>query len=113
VHRTPQEDLLFEDMPEQFTSFHYHTEAVLPQPGMQVLATSEPVGVQALRVDSRPVWGTQFHLEVTPQAGRDLLRKTRAVYEPYGFRYEELIANARPSEAAPKLFENFLRALPE
>jgi GMP synthase (glutamine-hydrolysing) len=113
VRRTPQEDLLFDDMPEQFTSFQYHTEAVLPQPDMQVLATSEPVGVQAYRVGSRPVWGTQFHLEVTPQAGRDLLRKTRAVYEPYGFRYEELIANARPSEAAPKLFENLLRALPE
>jgi GMP synthase-like glutamine amidotransferase len=113
VRRTPQVDLLFDGMPEQFTSFQYHTEAVLPQPDMQVLATSELVAVQAFRVDSRPVWGTQFHLEVTPQAGRDLLRKTRNIYEPYGFGYEGLIANARPSEAAPRLFENFLRALPE
>jgi len=111
VRRTPQEDPLFDDMPEQFTSFQYHTEAVLPQPDMRVLATSATVPVQAFRVDSRPIWGTQFHLEVTPQAGRDLLRKTRKVYEPYGFRYEELIAKARPSEAAPKVFENFLRAL--
>jgi GMP synthase-like glutamine amidotransferase len=113
VQRTPQQDPLFEDMPEQFTSFQYHTEAVLPQPDMQVLATSEPVTVQAFRVDSKLIWGIQFHLEVTPQAGRDLLRRTRTNYEPYGFRYEELIARAKPSEAAPKLFENFLRALPE
>jgi GMP synthase (glutamine-hydrolysing) len=111
VRRTRQEDLLFEGMPGQFTSFQYHTEAVRPQSDMQVLATSELVPVQAFRVVSKPVWGTQFHLEVTPQAGRDLLRKTRNVYEPHGFRYEALIAQARPSEAAPRLFENFLRAL--
>jgi GMP synthase (glutamine-hydrolysing) len=111
VRRTPQEDVLFEGMPAQFTSFQYHTEVVRSQPDMQVLATSDLVAVQAFRVDSKPVWGTQFHLEVTPQAGRDLLRKTRNVYEPYGFRYEALIAHAKPSEAAPRVFENFLSAM--
>jgi GMP synthase (glutamine-hydrolysing) len=113
VARTHHRDLLFDGIPEQFTSFQYHTEEVQRRPDMQVLATSTAVAVQAFRVDSKPVWGTQFHLEVTPRAGRDILRKTRKVYEPYGYRYEELIANARSSEAAPGLFQNFLRALPK
>ena len=111
VKRTSYEDLLFEGMPAQFTSFQYHTEEVLPQPEMRLLATSDAVVVQAYRVGSRPVWGTQFHFEVTPRAGRDVLRKTRKVYQPYGFRYDELVANARPSEAAPRLFQNFLTSL--
>jgi GMP synthase (glutamine-hydrolysing) len=110
VCRTPEEDVLFEDMPQQFTSFQFHTEEVRPQPGMRVLATSAAAPVQAFRVGSKPVWGTQFHFEVTPQAGRDLLRRTRKVYEPYGLHYEELVANARPSEAAPRLFRNFIQA---
>jgi len=109
VQRTSQPDPLFEGMPQQFTSFQYHAEEVLPQPGMQVLATSAAVAVQAFRVSSRPIWGTQFHFEVTPRAGRDLLRKTRRVYEAYGLGYAELVAHARPSEAAPRLFENFSR----
>ncbi len=111
VARTASKDLLFDGIPEQFTSFQYHTEEVLCQPDMQVLATSNAVAVQAFRVDSKSIWGIQFHLEVTPRSGRDILRKTRKVYEPYGFRYVELIANARSSEAAPRLFQNFLRAL--
>ena len=111
MSRTQEEDLLFDGMPDRFTSFQFHVEEVLPQPGMRLLATSDPVSVQAFRIDSKPVWGTQFHLEVTPRAGRDLLRKTRHVYEPHGFFYKELAANARPSEAAPRLFQNFLKAI--
>jgi GMP synthase (glutamine-hydrolysing) len=113
VRRTPAEDPLFEGLPEQFTSFQHHMDEVLPQPGMRLLAASATIQVQAFRVDTKPIWGTQFHFEVTPQAGRDVLRKTRQVYEPYGLRYEELIAKAQPSEAAPRLFENFLKAVPQ
>ncbi len=111
VSRTSEEDPLFEGIPMQFTSFQFHTEEVLPQPGMRHLATSPAVTTQAFRVDSKPIWGTQFHLEVTPQAGRDLLRKARRAYQAYGLRYTELAAGAQPCEATPRLFQNFLKAL--
>jgi len=111
IRRTSEDDPFFEDLPQTFTSFQHHMEEVLPQPGMQLLGTSDAVTVQAFRVGDKPVWATQFHFEVTPQAGRDVLRKTRKVYEPLGWRYEEMIAKARPSEAAPTLFENFVKAL--
>jgi hypothetical protein len=48
---------------------------------------------------------------VTPRAGRDLLRKTRKIYEAYGLSYEDLAAKAQPSGAAPQLFRNFLNIL--
>lgn len=110
VSQTEQDDLLFEHIPGQFTSFQFHTEDVLPQPEMRVLASSAASEVQAFRVDHKPVWGVQFHLEVTPRAGRDLLRKTRKVYYSFNLRYEELVAKAQFSEATPQLFSNFLNA---
>lgn len=111
VNLTGQHDLLFEQIPEQFISFQFHSEEVVPQPGMQVLAESAASEVQAFRVGHKPIWGVQFHLEVTPRAGRDLLRKTRKIYEAYGLNYENLAAQAQPSGAAPQLFRNFLSVL--
>ena len=111
VRQSGQGDLLFTGIPSEFSSFQFHTEEVIPQAGMHVLASSADSEVQAFRVRGKPVWGVQFHLEVTPRAGRDLLRKTRRVYEAYGLNYDELVATARPSEAAPQLFSNFIGAL--
>lgn len=112
VCRTGQDDPLLAGLPEQFSSFQFHLEEVLPQPDMRILAYSAGVEVQAFRIGAKPVWGTQFHLEVTPQAGRDFLRKTRRVYEPHGFSYEVMIAGARPTLVMPQLLRNFLQTLP-
>ncbi|MCL4299723.1 MAG: type 1 glutamine amidotransferase [Anaerolineae bacterium] len=108
VCRTGQDDPLFVELPEQFSSFQFHLEEVLPQRDMRILAYSSAVAVQAFRIGTKPVWGTQFHFEVTPQAGRNFLRKTRRVYEPHGFRYETMIAGAMPTVIAPQLLRNFL-----
>jgi GMP synthase-like glutamine amidotransferase len=110
VSQTGHRDPLFAEIPVKFTSFQFHTEEVVPLAGMQVLADSAVSEVQAFRVSGKPVWGTQFHLEVTPRSGRDLLRKSRQVCATYGLSYEELVAAARPSEAAPQLFSNFIGA---
>lgn len=112
VCRTGQDDPLFVALPEQFSSFQFHLEEVLPQAEMRILAYSAGVAVQAFRIGAKPVWGTQFHFEVTPQAGRDFLRKTRRVYEPHGFRYEAMTVQAQFTEVAPQLLRNFLQILP-
>ncbi len=111
VNRTGEDDPFFAGIPARFSSYQHHEEEVTVQPGMRILASSEASAVQAFRIPGKPVWGTQFHFEVTPQAGRDLLRKCRAELERYGWRYEERIAQARPTEVAPQLFKNFLSAL--
>lgn len=111
VSRSGTDDLLFQDVPPEFTSFQYHTEEVLPQPAMRILATSEQTIIQAFRIGDRPIWGTQFHFEVTPRAGLDLLRKTRRFYEPLGFDYEEMVPKVQSSPAPKQLFNNFLSSL--
>jgi GMP synthase (glutamine-hydrolysing) len=57
-------DPLLGALPERFEAFQWHSyEAPLP-PGASVLARSS-VCLQAFRLDSAPVWGIQFHPEVT------------------------------------------------
>jgi GMP synthase (glutamine-hydrolysing) len=111
ICRNETTDLLLQDVPPEFTSFQYHTEEVLPQPDMQILAASNHTQVQAFRVEDKPIWGTQFHFEVTPRAGLDLLRKTRRFYEPFGFDYEAMIARVQSSPVPKQLFHNFLNSL--
>ncbi len=105
------DDLLFEGVPQRFTTFLYHYEEVVPRPGMQILAHNDFTQVQAFRVEHKPIWGVQFHPEITPGAGRDLLRKSHSDYEKYGLTYEELAERARPNEATERLFLNFIHAV--
>ncbi len=104
------EDPLFKNVPQKFTTFQFHAEEVLPQKEMVVLACNDNSEVQAFRIKDQPVWGLQFHAEVTPGSGRDFLRKTQQVYTPYGFHYETLISQAQPNLAAQPLFRNFIQA---
>lgn len=105
------DDLLFEGVPLRFTAFQYNYEEVAPRPGMQILAYNDSTRVQAFRVEDKPIWGVQFHLEITPGAGRDLLRKSERDYAKHGFTYEQLAAQARPNEATERLFLNFIRTV--
>lgn len=103
------QDALTDGAPRAFTSFQFHREEVVPQRGMKVLATSPASAVQAYRIGRQPVWGLQCHLEVTPRAGRDFLRKTEAVYRPHGLRYDELVRAARPCAATAPVLANFVK----
>jgi GMP synthase-like glutamine amidotransferase len=66
VDLTPEgrADPLTGSLPERFESFQYHHyEWLLPQ-GAVALARN-PSCLQAFRLDGRPIWGVQFHPEVT------------------------------------------------
>lgn len=102
-------DPLFEGVPDEFITFQYHMEEVIPQPDMKRLACNQAVELQGFRCGSKPIWGLQFHLEVTPQAGRDLLRRTQKVYQPYGFSYDGLTQHVQRNIASERIFRNFVR----
>jgi GMP synthase (glutamine-hydrolysing) len=57
-------DPLLSVLPERFESFQYHHYEWLLPPGGITLARSE-LALQAFRLGERPVWGLQFHPEVT------------------------------------------------
>ena len=66
IELTPEgaADPLLGVMPERFESFQYHHYEWLPPPGAVTLARSANA-FQAFRLRERPVWGLQFHPEVT------------------------------------------------
>lgn len=71
---------------------HHDRVAALPPSGVE-LARSERCGHQAFRIDGRPVWGAQFHAELTPEALADRLAR----YQQYKPTDDERSA-ARPVE---------------
>ncbi len=59
------EDDLFKGLPETFIAWESHNDEVteLP-PGFKLLANSETCPVQAMKHETRPLYGLQFHPEV-------------------------------------------------
>jgi GMP synthase (glutamine-hydrolysing) len=66
IELTPQgaADPLLGVLPKRFESFQYHHYEWLEPPGGVTLAHSA-LALQAFRLGERPVWGLQFHPEVT------------------------------------------------
>jgi GMP synthase-like glutamine amidotransferase len=66
VELTPEgvTDPLLGFLPERFESLQYHHYEWLLPPGAVALARSAR-SLQAFRLEGRPVWGVQFHPEVT------------------------------------------------
>jgi GMP synthase (glutamine-hydrolysing) len=60
-----QESFLFKDIPEKFTTFHWHSDHFSLPPGCTRLAFSEPTPNQAFVMDGKPIAALQFHPEYT------------------------------------------------
>jgi GMP synthase (glutamine-hydrolysing) len=75
VHVIDEDDILRGVGPE-FVAWASHNDEVRRDQGrFSILADSEYCGIEALKVEGRPVYGVQFHVEVadTPR-GKDILR---------------------------------------
>jgi GMP synthase (glutamine-hydrolysing) len=60
-----QRSYLFQDVPEQFTTFHWHADHFSLPPGCTRLAYSKATANQAYISQERPIAGIQFHPEYT------------------------------------------------
>lgn len=111
VELTPEgrRDPLFDGFPERFTVQLGHHDRIGEMPaGLTVLARSERCAVQAVRLDGKPVYGSQFHSEMTVEHMRARLLMYRDEYLPPGAdpgRLDEILA---PSREAERLLDRFL-----
>lgn len=111
IELTPagREDPLFEGYPGRFDVHlgHHDRIDVLP-PGFVVLARSERCAHQAIRLDGKPVYGSQFHSEMTVEHMRARLLMYRDEYLPPGADPALLDQILAPSREAETLLDRFL-----
>lgn len=66
-------DPVFAAVDRNFAAFQNHYEVVRNVPGLACLVTGGACDIQAFRIGER-VYGTQFHIEVTPDIAREFYR---------------------------------------
>jgi GMP synthase (glutamine-hydrolysing) len=107
-------DPLFSAMPATFHGQAGHTDrAVETPPGAVLLASSDRCVVNAFRVEGKPVWATQFHPELDPDA---VAKRYMAYMEKYpppdlppGVPASEapFLKRLQPSPHATRLLQRF------
>jgi para-aminobenzoate synthetase len=85
-HIIHQHDLLFADIPSPFKVVRYHSlisESALPKE-LEAIAWSEDQLVMAVRHQTRPIWGVQFHPEsICSEYGFQLLQNFKKLSEAF------------------------------
>lgn len=104
-----REDSLFADFPTTFPAHLGHHDVVVElAPGMVELARSAACPNQAVRVAGKPVYGTQFHCEMSAHRMRERLRMYSAEYLPAEDLDAELDRLLRPTPEVEGLLGRFL-----
>ncbi len=81
-----KDDLLLAGLQSGFLAPVFHSEEVLNLPDdFETLARTESVATMAFRHRTRPIWGTQFHPEITPSICKAKRRLTSSWLDPNNF----------------------------
>jgi GMP synthase (glutamine-hydrolysing) len=111
VELTPRgvADPLFDGFPSRFHVQLGHKDRVLCLgEGWVELARSALCPNQAIRLEGRPVYGTQFHSEMDENRLRERLEVYRDGYVPDPEQFSEVLRRLRPSLEADRLLARFL-----
>lgn len=104
-----REDPLFAGYPDRFTVQLGHHDRIGELPDeLVVLARSDRCAVQAVRLAGKPVYGSQFHSEMTIEHMRARLLMYRDEYLPPGADPALLEKILSPSPEAELLLDRFL-----
>lgn len=78
-------DDLFLSLPDEFTVWESHNDEVKELPGgFDVLARSDNCAVQAVKMNTRPIYGLQFHPEVeNTEYGNEIFKNFLKVVEKW------------------------------
>jgi len=103
------EDPLLEHLPSSFFVQLGHNDRVSCLPdGWVELASSERCPNQIIRLDGKPVYGTQFHSEMNQDRLRERLEVYLQEYVPDQEAFNDLMARLRPSPHSDRILDRFL-----
>lgn len=107
-------DPLFKDIPSDFKAFEFHKDEVFLLPADAInLATSSLCTIQAFRYSPQPIWGVQFHPEISPEKAEKILLAKRDVVESDSLDVFLAIKQGCYSDQEPRkqIFYNFVNLL--
>lgn len=111
IELTPEgrKDPLFETYPDRFPVQLGHHDRIDELPmGFVVLARSERCAHQAIRLDGKPVYGSQFHSEMTDEHMRARLRMYQKEYVGPDADPARILELIGPSPEVERLLDRFL-----
>lgn len=114
LKKTAVNDPLFLHMPGQFWVFQYHNDCVTDLPKNSIhLAWSPKCPIEAFRYSNKPIWGVQFHPEVSPKKAKRILDSQKEKLERKGIDVTALIKQGVKVDHKPRkqIFRNFVNAL--
>jgi GMP synthase (glutamine-hydrolysing) len=103
------ESPLLRGLPKKFFSFSSHFEEVgnLP-PGMKNLARSEDCSIQACQLESRPVYGIQFHPEKDVEEADKIFAEKKKLNHPKNLLHPGKSKTLYNPLIGEQIFKNFL-----
>lgn len=114
VNARGETDPLFANVPKEFSSFQYHNDHVTHLPlGTVTLANTSICLVQAIRKIGFPVWGVQFHPEISPEKAQRILTARREALEQEGINVALAIKQGFETDHEPRktIYYNFVKFL--
>jgi GMP synthase-like glutamine amidotransferase len=103
---------IFKGLPNPIYVFQYHFDEVLSLPSTtEILASNSSTPIQAFRVNAKPVFGIQFHPEISKAKAKEILSSRRDVLQSKGFDVERLLSECESKydeTLAQKVISNYL-----
>jgi GMP synthase (glutamine-hydrolysing) len=102
-------DPMLEGLPRRFSAHmgHHDRVSVLPPGGVE-LAFSDRCRNQIYRLADKPIYGTQFHAEMSSENLIERLSYYRESYLPCDEEFEALKRNALPTPESDAILHRFL-----
>ena len=105
-----KQDSLFGELPETFLTQMGHNDRVseLPPGGIE-LAKSEVCPYQAFKIEGKPIYGTQFHSELTRERLAERLTLYKHIYVGDGVDFDAFIDSLKPTPETDCMLKRFIK----
>ncbi len=98
---------LFDGIDELVSAQFHHDEVVDLPEGFEVIASTPGCAVQGFQVSDRPIWGVQFHPEVTFDRGEGMFARNVARDERARANFANELEDPAALEKNDLIFRNF------